>query len=283
MSTGPSHITFKYSNDHRVVPKNRTWSISPEDLLLLREAGANEQPDWCLRTAAELTLRLGPWADNNGQATGVNEFASLVRGMFDHIPQHALVLDSAASELETIKFSVRVCLALMVFAAMGGRRDLQYLIRSVHKLMVAIDERTHGFDEPLLQVSRSSKSAREDRYAKCVKTWCAMAGHSLVAMGVPKRLATARVADVVNKNEFLPPKRSGVSVVPRSVMNWMTRWDNGDLKFMGDADTEFRDAFDNLNKGYPLIAQRKVLTLLAKRLTERRKFQLFPQETSAVL
>jgi hypothetical protein len=100
--------------------------------------------------------------------------------------------------------------------------------------------------------------------------------------GSVKKKAAAKVADVVNKQQFLPPKRSGISIVPRSVLNWMARWDEGDLRYLGYAWMEFRDAFELSDQGRSKAAERKLLEILVERVTERKNFKLFPRETTAV-
>jgi hypothetical protein len=62
----------------------------------------------------------------------------------------------------------------------------------------------------------------------------------------------------------------------------MARFENGDLKFIGSADSEFRDAFDHFDQGRPSAARRKLLAVLTDRLNERKNYQLYPTETSAV-
>ena len=161
---------------------------------------------------------------------------------------------------------------------MRGRSDLLPIVRSMHKLVVAIDERERGFDEPLLDVNKSPRSLREDRYTRCVKTQCAMAARALIAVGLTQSSAAEAVAKVVNRNVFLPVKRSGLSVVARSVINWMTRWDAGDLTFWCDPDIEFRLALGLFEEGKPKAAQRCVLTTLTEILKERWKYRLYPEE-----
>ena len=117
---------------------------------------------------------------------------------------------------------------------------------------------------------------------KCVKTWCAIAAHALVLMRCPKKEAARCVAEVVNKQKFLLPKRSGISVDPRSVLNWMARWDDGDLKVFNDGWCAFHEAFDLFNQGQPRAARHKLLNVLSDLLDERRNFQMYPEETGSV-
>jgi hypothetical protein len=184
--------------------------------------------------------------------------------------------DPAASDMEAFRRALKICLALVVFAAMGGRRDLQHIIKSLHLGVLAAEDRSRGVDEPLLRARRSPSNPREDQYSRCVKTWSAMACLALVSMGMSRKEAARKVADVVNKHGFLPPKRSGISVVPRSVLNWVARWHDGDLKFYGYAEYEFSEAFHLLDQGRCGAARRKLLSVLIDRLNERKNFQLYP-------
>jgi hypothetical protein len=222
--------------------------------------------------AASSTLHLGISDD---------VFAARVRDVFDAIPPAALVANPAQSEMEAFRQALKISLALVVFAAIGGRRDLHHILKLLHMGVLAVDERSRGVDEPFLRAIRSPRSPREDHYTKCVKTWCAMAGHALISMGMPRKEAARKVADVVNRHAFLPRKRSGISVGWRSVLNWMARWDDGDLRFCPPS-IAFGDAFNLLEQGQPSAAQRKLLNLLIEGLNERKNFQLYPRETSAV-
>jgi len=205
-----------------------------------------------------------------------------VSAIFDLIPKSVLAIDSRVSELERFKHSVKVCLAILVFGARGGRRrDLEEIIKSLHKLVVAIDTRLHGFAEPLLNINRSPRNRRDDRYTTCVKTWCAVAGHTLLKMNMNQDSAARAIAEVVNKNKFLRPKSTGIAVVPRSITNWMREWDEGRLLFINPVDFEFKEALDLAGKGKILTARRRVIKILTERLYERKEFQLYQSVVEA--
>jgi hypothetical protein len=242
-------------------------SFGSMDFLRYREASQIEQPDQLMQLAAGNILRLG-WYDK--------AFAARVRDVFDAIPLKALEIETGLSELETFRQVLMIALALVVHAGMGGRRDLHHIIQSLHKGVLAIDDRMRGVDEPFLRARYDPKRPREDDYVKCVKTWCAMAGHALLAMGVSKKEAAKGLADVVNRHKFLPAKVSGNSVGLRSVMIWMAKWDNGDYKALYDPWQEFRDAFEIFDQGRPIAARRKLLEVLTHRLRDRRNFRLYP-------
>jgi hypothetical protein len=248
--------------------------FGPEDLLRMRDRHPGFYPDSALRFSAELILCFTSFEDRD-------VLAVRLRDAFDAIPVQALAADPTACEIEAFASALKLCLALVVSASVGGRRDLQHIIRSLHMGVLAVEDRLLGFDEPLLQAKRSPSAKREDKYTKCVKTWCAMAGLSLVSMGVPRSKAAAKVAHVMNKHRFLPPKRSGISVVPRSVLKWMARWENGDLKYFGEATYEFRDAFVLSERGRAKAAEQKLLGILVERVTESKNFQLYPRESRA--
>jgi hypothetical protein len=249
--------------------------FGPEDFLRMREKHPRWYPDSALRISAELILCFTSIKDMDG-------FAVRLREAFEAIPVKAVATDPTASDIETFGRALKFCLALVVLASIGGRDDLRHILQSLHKGVVAVEDRLRGFDEPLLRARHSPTAGREDQYVKCVKTWSAMAALTLVEMGMPRKQAAKKVADVLNRNQFLPPKRSGITVVPRSVVNWMARWEDGDLKYYGDARFEFRDAFLLLDQGHAKGAERKLLAILTERLRERRDFQLFPKETSAL-
>jgi hypothetical protein len=265
-----------------IAPKSRKIVITADDLLPLRAAGEEQYcPDFTLRWAAQLILGVGPWGDTSlrwsDADSDAEQLAAAVSAIFDLIPKGVLEIDAQASELERFKHSVKVCLAILVSGARGGRRsDLEEIIKSLHKLVVAIDTRLHGFEEPLLNINRSPKNRRDDRYTVCVKTWCAIAGHTLLKMNMNQDSAARAIADVVNKNKFLRPKISGIAVVPRSIKNWMRAWHEGRLSFVSDAETEFREALDLAEKGKIPSARRLVTKILTERLYERKKFQLYP-------
>jgi hypothetical protein len=276
MTINPACFTVRCGDTDRVVPKSRKYSFSPDDLLPLRDKQQRFYPDCTLMNAADMILRLGFWGSS--QAIRVSEFEKAIRDVCDRIPESALEVDPTASEIERIKHASKVCLALLVFAASGGRRRLHHIVKSMHKLVLALDDRVNGFDEPLLRVNRSPEKRREDRYAKCVKTWCAIACSVLIAMELPKGAAAEKIASIINKHKLLPSKISGTSIVARSVINWMRRWEDGDLVFLGDADTEFHKSFDYFDKGHKAAARQKVLEILTERLIERKKYRLFTEE-----
>jgi hypothetical protein len=124
----------------------------------------------------------------------------------------------------------------------GVRHDLQHVLRSLHMGVLAVEDRLRGIDEPLLRASYSPTAIRGDHYTKCVKTWSAIALLALVTLGVPKTRAAKEVADVLNNHQFLPAKRSGKSITPRSVVNWVARYVAGDLKFVNNPEWEFQEA-----------------------------------------
>jgi hypothetical protein len=250
--------------------------FGPEDFLRLRDKHPGLYPDSALRFSAELILCFTSFSDRDG-------FAARLREVFDAIPVRALEADPTTSDIEAFGRALKFCLALVVFASIGGRDDLRHILQSLHMGVLAVEDRLRGVDEPLLRAKHSPTAGREDQYVKCVKTWSAMAALALVEMGMPRKQAAKKVADVLNRHQFLPPKRSGLTVVPRSVVNWMTRWEDGDLKYFGDARSEFRDAFLLLDQGHAKGAERKLLAILAERLSERRDFQLFPREETSAL
>lgn len=273
MSMDSAQETQKKSRYGTIWPKHSEGiTFGANDFLRLKDHPDNQmEPDGALQIGASCILRL---------SAGDNAFASRVRAVFDAIPQKALEIEAGTTDLKAFREALKISLGLVVYAAVGGRRDLQPIIRILHMGVLAVDERLRGVDEPVLRANYSPNGPRDDDYVKCVKTWCAMAGHALVAMGVPRKEAAKSVANVVNTHEFLPIKRSGKSVVPRSIVNWMVSWDNGDLKFLGDAATQFREAFDILDQSRANAAQRKLLQILVDRLHERKSFQLYPKETS---
>ena len=175
--------------------------------------------------------------------------------------------DPTTSDIEAFGRALKFCLALVVFASIGGRDDLRHILQSLHMGVLAVEDRLRGVDEPLLRAKHSPTAGREDQYVKCVRTWSAMAALALVEMGMPRKQAAKKVAgNGVELTPILPPKRSGLTVVPRSVVNWMTRWEDGDLKYFGDARSEFRDAFLLLDQGHAKGAERnKLLAILAER------------------
>jgi hypothetical protein len=275
MPNGPSQAARR--NIDTIKPKNpEGMTFGADDALRWRTKGAREQPDDALFTAATWTLQLGDWTS----------FKARARELFAAIPPAVLAADPAESEMEAFRRALKISLAVVVFAADDRREPqhiiLQHLIKSLHKGVLAIEERSRGVDEPLLRATRSSTSPRENQYTKCVKTWCAMAGHALVSMGISEKEAAGNVADIVNRHKFLPPKRSGISIGLRSVLNWMARWNDGDLKFPCYPEVEFGDAFHLLDQGNPNVARRKLLKILTDRLNERKNFQMYPLETSAV-
>jgi hypothetical protein len=274
MPNGPSQAARR--NLGYCTPKNpEGTTFRADDFLRWREKGAPKQPDDALFRAAELTLQLGDW----------ESFKACARDLFAAIPPAVLAADPAESEMESFRRALKISLAVVVFAADDRREPqhiiLQHIIKSLHKGVLAIEERSRGVDEPFLRATRSPTSPRENNYTKCVKTWCAMAGHALVSMGIPREEAAGNVADLVNRHKFLPPKRSGISIGPRSVLNWMARWDDGDLKFIWRPD-DFGDAFQLFDQGKPSAARRKLLKMLTDHLNERKNFQMYPSENSVV-
>ena len=275
MSIDPVQAPRKELGPGSISPKNPKGNrFLPNDFLRLRQNNQLEQPDQVMQIAAGSILRLS-WFDKS--------FAASIRQVFDAIPHKALEIEAGASELKSFGEALKIALALVVHAAMGGRSDLHHIIKTLHKGVLAVDDRLRGVDEPFFRAGYDPKSPREDDYVRCVKTWCAMAGHALVAMGTPKNEAAKSVAGVVNGHGFLQPKANGISVVPRSVMKWMARWDNGDLKALYDPWQEFADAFEILNQGRPLAARHKLLKVLADRLNERKSFRSYPGESSSAL
>jgi hypothetical protein len=91
-----------------------------------------------------------------------------------------------------------------------------------------------------------------------------MACYVLASFGVPKHVAARKVAKVLNEVRFFNEKGRG----GRSVLNWMFRWQNGDLPILGSYVDFFIDAYYLRNKGRPEAAQREALRVLAEFLTD---------------
>jgi hypothetical protein len=213
------------------------------------------------------------------------KLSTAVSAVLDVIPKSVLEIDEQGSELERFKHSVKVCLAILVFGARGDRiNDLQEIIKALHKLVVAIDTRLHGFEEPLLNINWSPKNRRDGRYITCVKYWCAIAGHTLLKMKMNQESAARAIAEVVNKNKFLPPKNTGIAIVPRSIKNWMRDWYEGRLPFVNPVEDEFKEAFDLAELGKINSAQRMVIKILTEQLIERREYHLYKsiERTSSI-
>jgi hypothetical protein len=132
------------------------------------------------------------------------------------------------------------------------------------KLLHALYERDHGFDEPFFSVRpRVPKQPRESLYVKKVKAISAEACDALMSFGVKD--AAKQVADVLNKSGFLPVKTNGKSVVARSVLNWRSRMKAGDLKFIWLNEKEgslFPKAYRLCDLGRVDAARRRVLRFL---------------------
>jgi hypothetical protein len=179
MSDDPVQATRKGPDLGRIWPKNPK-GVGVDDLLRTRGSDPAFHPDGSLRMIAHMVLPFESYSETCA-------FGDRLGNVFDAIPQEALAADPAESDTEAFARALKFCLALITLASMGGRTRLGHVLTSLHKGVVAVDDRLRGIDEPLLGAIRSPSAARDDHYARCVKTWCAMAGWSLVSMGVPKK------------------------------------------------------------------------------------------------
>jgi hypothetical protein len=239
-----------------------------------REEMANLRPQMELRWLAHDTLHTSLW-------DGVDGLAARIRSAFDGIPPSALVIGRTLSDREAFKRALDVCTAIVALAMLDGRADLKEFFFSLRAGSFALDERDRGFDEPLLRPHpRSPDMPRESEYARHTKAWSAMACQALISLGVRRQDAACRVANVLNRNQFLPPKsHNGKSVSARSILNWEARLMADKLPMVGITVIEFRTAFNLRDKGHFDKARQEVLRVLTNYLGEVRASNL---ETSSL-
>jgi hypothetical protein len=192
------------------------------------------------------------------------------KALFDAVPPSALVISPTDSMRARFKRALEVCIGIVGLAMLehrglsaGGkhRSDFELLFGSLQAGYDALSERDRGFDEPLLRSAwRSSEMPREALYERHIKSMSGIACYVLASFGLPKHVAARKVAKVLNEARLFTGKGPG----SRSVLNWMTRWQNGDLPRVPYYVDFFGEAYWLKKKGRPEAAQREVLRVLAE-------------------
>jgi hypothetical protein len=233
----------------------------------LWEEFLRDRPRAILRWRAHELLKVSLW-------DGVDIVASRARHLFDAIPTEALSLADGASGRENFRHALRVIYYIVVLAyCFEGKGDIEKMFSALQAGLFAVQERDRGFDEPVLRVRRRSpRQSRESHFARIVKAAAAEACEALIQFGVKD--AACQVAEILNRNKFLPIKTNAKAVVPKTVQNWRHRFQTGDLKlvWMSEEGTRlFPNAYRLFREGHPEAARRRVLRFLPIYIeTERR-------------
>jgi hypothetical protein len=243
--------------------------ISSDDPAIRRllEEFLRHAPRAIARLRAHRYLKVSLW-------DGVDLVASRARDLFDAIPAEGLLLPDGASGRERFRHALRISYYVVMLAYMfEGQNNIEKMFYALQAGLFAVQERDRGFDEPFLRLrQRSPRQSRESHFARIVKAVAAEACEALIQFGVKD--AARQVAEILNRNDFLPIKANGKAVVPKSVLNWRSRFLTGDLKFRWMSEegaSLFPNAYRLFREGRPEAARRRVLRFLPLYIeTERR-------------
>jgi hypothetical protein len=239
-------------------------------------------PDW--QRLCEEFLRDGPQAIRRLDAhllfsvslwEGVDTVASRAQHLFDAIPPEVLAAPDGASGREIFRHSLKIVSWIVMLARCfgGGNKDIEIMANALMSGLNAVIERDRGFDEPFLRArQRLSSQSRESLYVRRVKAIAAEACEALIQFGTKD--AAGKVAAVINDNQFLPLRTNGSGVVPRTVLNWLSRLRSGDLKkrWMHEREAAlFPNAHRLFREGRPEAARRRVIRFLPRYIEEERR------------
>jgi hypothetical protein len=150
---------------------------------------------------------------------GVDLLTKLAISIFDLIPPNVLPVSAEVSDRDVFYKAVEFWLTIVQLAFANGRSDLERMGNALHAGLVALDERKKGFDEPLFRARRRLRQEpRDTYYIRQLKVLASEACYLLQHYG--RRDATSQVAKVIDRGNFLPAKRNGMSIGARSVLNW---------------------------------------------------------------
>ncbi len=238
--------------------------ITEEEKKRLFEVWLRNSSEAFLRLRAHETFKVSLW-------DGVDNVASHARNLFDSISP-ALAIRPDASELEIFKQALRIFCMIAALASRSGRPELEAIAYSLQRGIFALGERERGFDEPFLRVRRRLPSERRESIGeRYIKAIAAEACNELLRYGFKD--AARQVAEVINKNKILPPKRNNLAVVDRTVANWYARWQAGDLKpafWPTPGGILFPKASKLWDEGKPEAARRMLLRNLPRLMKEIR-------------
>jgi hypothetical protein len=240
-----------------------------DDPAILRsfEDFLRDAPQAILRLRAHRLLRVSLW-------DGVDVVASRARALFDAVPAEVLSPPDGASGRERFQHALHVTYFIVMLAYMfGQKKDIEKMFLALQAGLFAVYERDRGFDEPFLRARRRSpRQSRESHFVRLVKAAAAEACEALIQFGVKD--AASQVAEILNRNHFLPIKANGKAVVPKSVLNWRSRFLTGDLwiTWMSEEGASlFPNAYRLFRDGRLEAARRRVLRFLPIYIeTERR-------------
>jgi hypothetical protein len=249
-----THVSPRYTNP----AEQRLW----EEFL-------RDGPRAVQRWKVHKLLRVSLW-------DGVDAVVSRARHLLDSIPPAGLASRNGAPSREIFSHALNIWaqILLLVYVIDGRKNsELEKLAFSLQTGLIALKERDRGFDEPFLRArTRSPDESRETLYIRTVKAVAAEACEALLQFGAKD--AARQVADIINRNDFLPRKINGKAVVARSVLNWHSRLRSGDLKFIWLSErwgSLFPNAYRLFREGRPDAARRRAIRYLPIYIKEERR------------
>jgi hypothetical protein len=181
--------------------------------------------------------------------------------LFDAFGPNAL--SAGSSPLESFKKALDICACLTTLAAVR-RPSLRWLADALAEGLLAVKERTRGFDEPLLRAApRTARQPRESYLPVATKTLAGEACHLMIEWGIKD--AAKKVAKVIGDNDFLKRRSNGKSVVPRTILNWRSRYREGNLRRLI---WHFVEATDLFHAGRRSEAEKAILSTLQDHLVD---------------
>jgi hypothetical protein len=234
----------------------------------LRDEFPRDGPKAVLRWNAHNLFQVPLWE-------GVDLVASRARDLFEAVPPVALATESGASDRELFRHALNLCRYIVMLAYMmdGRKEHLDKIAFALQTGFFAVLERDRGFDEPFLRArQKSPDEPRESLYVRRVKAASAEACEALREFGMKD--AARQVADIINRNEFLPLKANGKAVGARTIKNWVARLHTGELSFFWGCEnwgSLFPNAYRLYQQGRPEAARRRVIRYLPVYIKEAKR------------
>jgi hypothetical protein len=190
------------SSDHETDagPPGRNPEAGPDEIRW-REEMLRNPIDGLMRMRVHKLLGVSLWE-------GVDDVVARARSLFGAITPN-VATGAVVPPLDGFKDALEICLLLTSLGRSDGRADLERMAQALHTGLTAVHERQRGYDEPFFRARhRSPRDPRESLTILRVKSMAVIAYDTLLSFELESTEAARQVAEVINRNQLLPPKRT---------------------------------------------------------------------------